>query len=128
MNESEETREGEFFYDKFQQRRARLSPGAFWWNRRLDRKNDWLKIDLRWSVNYAGKTGPQPQAVCRRYQGCGGTGHRCASRCGKWPKDVERLFQRVDGTLSADPMWWFTVRAIMPLFSDWPGGGRGRLR
>src|SRR6267154_276101 len=68
---------------------------CLWWNRKLDRKT----TGKRWTFGgreLRGKTSTSTGSCCR-YQSCGGTGRRCASRC----SDCLRrgaTFQRVDGS------------------------------
>src|SRR6266436_1369206 len=68
---------------------------CLWWNRKLDRKTSGKRRvcgggELRRKSSSGAVFGGG-------YQGCGGTGHRCASRCGDCRRRGAAL-QRVDGS------------------------------
>jgi len=72
-------------------------------------------------VNYAGRPAPA-QAVVADLKAAGGQGIVVQADVAI-AADVERLFKE-SMTLSADPMWWFTVRASCRSFrlpaETWP--------
>src|SRR5580693_1920675 len=69
---------------------------CLWWNRRLDRKTSGKRRvcgggELR-------RKSSSGAIFSGEHQGCGGTRHRCASRCGDCRRRGAAL-QRVDGSL-----------------------------